>query len=99
MLLRTGHPSSTFDVTVTNHAGEVFWDRMRSLQELASMEERQLAPGDSVVYMDDWPTANSTDQPVSPGIYGITGRLRLTGDTVLVAHTEVQIRRLPRQIR
>jgi hypothetical protein len=83
-LYMRGRPPA-FDVVVTDARGRVVWRRLRGATISMVLQVRELAPGESLEFTDQWNQRTNAGEPVPPGVYHVTGRLLTDTDHPLEA--------------
>ncbi len=73
-LYSQGRPTA-FDVVITRLDGTPVWRRLEQATISAVLQVRELTPGQSIEFDDNWPQLTSAGEPVPPGEYLVTGIL------------------------
>ncbi len=64
-----------FDITVAGEDGSVVWRRLEGQMIPAILQVRELAPGESLEFHDEWDQRANSGEPVSSGHYTVQGAL------------------------
>jgi hypothetical protein len=73
-LYSQGRPTA-FDIVITRSDGTPVWRRLEQATISAVLQVRELTPGQSIEFDDNWPQLTSAGEPVPPGEYLVTGIL------------------------
>ena len=79
----------TFDIILTNAAGEIVWRRLRDQVIPAILQLRTLAPGDSLDLADTCVPRTHDGSPVRAGAYEVHGILLTEGQQPATSRTLV----------
>lgn len=81
----------TFDITITDEAGQVVWRRLQGQGIPAILQLRPLGPGETLIHEDRWDQRSNSGEPVGPGVYKVTGAL-LTDEPTPISSPTVVLR-------
>ena len=73
----------TFDIAITDSAGDAVWSRLTGEPVQAILQLRTLAPGEVLELSHDWDQRSQRGSPVAPGRYTVRGTVLTDGTTTL----------------
>lgn len=74
---------ATFDIAITDSAGDAVWSRLEGEPVQAILQLRTLAPGETLELSHDWDQKSQRGIPVMPGRYTVRGTVLTDGTTTL----------------
>lgn len=73
----------TFDIVVTDSAGDTIWRRLGDEPVQAILQLRTLAPGEALELSHEWDQRSQRGSPVPPGRYTVRGSVLTDGSSTL----------------
>lgn len=73
----------TFDIAITDSAGDAVWRRLTGEPVQAILQLRTLAAGEVLELSHDWDQRSQRGSPVAPGRYTVRGTVLTDGTTTL----------------
>lgn len=73
----------TFDIVVTDSAGDTIWRRLGDEPVQAILQLRTLAPGEALELSHEWDQRSQWGSPVPPGRYTVRGSVLTDGSSTL----------------
>lgn len=75
----------TFDIAITDSAGDAIWSRLKGEPIQAILQLRELAPGEVLELSHDWDQKSQRGNQVPPGRYLVRGEVLTDGQRSLEA--------------